>query len=63
MFPFYVCGTRGDVNVIADKAPDKIQKTIFAQTIPYLHVNSYQPEAAHNQTKDNEIKPVTMYPS
>jgi len=63
MFPFYVCGTRGDVKVIADKSPDKIQKTVFTQTIPFLLVNSYQTAAAHTHTKDNEIKPVTIYPS
>jgi hypothetical protein len=49
MFPFYVCGTRGDVNVIADKAPDKIQNTVFAHTVSFLLVNSYQPAAAHTQ--------------
>ena len=49
MFPFYLCGTRREVNVIVDKAPDKIQKTVLAQTIPYFLVNSYQTAAAHTQ--------------
>jgi hypothetical protein len=49
--------------VIADKAPDKIQKIVFPQTIPFLLVNSYQHAAAHTRTKDNDVKPVTICPA
>ena len=58
-----MCGTRVDANAITDKAPDKIQKAVFTQTITFLLVNSYQPAAAHTHTKDNDIKPVTIYPA
>lgn len=43
-----------DVNTRADEAPDKIQRAVFTQTIPFI--NAYVNAAAETNTKDNHLK-------